>query len=47
LFGSGHYLVAGWCEHGNAKLGFMKAEEFADHLSNYYLLKKDSKQSLI
>jgi hypothetical protein len=34
--------VAGYCEHGNELLGFVKSGEFLDQPSDSYPLKKDS-----
>jgi len=34
--------MAGFCEHGNENLGFIKGGKFIEYLSDYYLLKKNS-----
>jgi hypothetical protein len=40
--GSGQAPLAGSCEHGNEPSGPTRGGEFFDHLSEYWLLKKDS-----
>jgi hypothetical protein len=37
--GTGCGPVAGSCEHDNEPSGSIKAEEFLDYLSDYYLVK--------
>jgi hypothetical protein len=34
--------LSDFCEHGDETLGFVKGEEYLDHLSNYQLLKNNS-----
>jgi hypothetical protein len=38
LSGSGEEPVTSCFKHGNKPLGFMKCEQFLDHVNNYYLL---------